>query len=330
MIVTDAWTPQVNGVVTTLVNMVEQASSRGWTVDVIHPGLFKTVKLPGYPEVDLSWNLWRLGGMISPDVTSLHIATEGPLGWAARVLCALRRWRYTSGYHTNFPEYIQLKTGIPAALTYPVFRLFHSNSCAIMVPSHSTASKLREKGFKNVVVWSRGFRPDVFNPSRRRADLLDPKKINLLYVGRVSDEKNIEAFLELAAADVHLWVVGDGPARARLEKLGKATFVGYKQGIELAEHFASADVFVFPSRTDTLGIVMLEAMACGTPVAAFDVEGPCDVILQGVGGYVSDDLLDATRRAILLRRSPSVLENAAAHTWEAAADTFFRSVVSLR
>lgn len=330
-IVTDAWSPQVNGVVTTMKVMVEEAEARGWTVTVIHPGMFKTIPLPGYPEIKVVVNPWKLGSLLPETVNSIHIVTEGPLGWAARILCAARNWEFTTGFHTNFPEYLKLSAKIPLWLTYPIFRWFHQRAKAVFVPSKSTQTKLLARGFRRLVIWSRGYRPDIFNPTRRRTDLLTPSKINLVYVGRVSLEKNIEAFLALRRnPDYVLWVVGDGPDRARLEALGGATFVGFKHGVELAEYFASADVFVFPSKTDTLGIVSIEAMACGTPVAAFDVEGPRDVVQTGLGGWLSNNLELAVKCALLLNNRELVLENARIHTWSVAADTFYNNLVHLQ
>jgi glycosyltransferase involved in cell wall biosynthesis len=262
-------------------------------------------------------------------VDTLHIVTEGPLGWTARIICSFKNWSFTSGFHTNFPEYIKLKFKIPTKFTYFIFRWFHKRSKAVMVPSKSTSDKLISKGFSNTVVWSRGYREDIFNVSRKRTDLLDGK-INLLYVGRVSSEKNIEAFLDLDLPDCKLWVVGDGPDRVRLQELGKATFVGFKKGIELAEYFASADVFVFPSKTDTLGIVNIEAMACGTPVAAYNVEGPRDVVINGQGGCLSDNLKEAVINAQSLIGSSSILENAKKNTWNRACDIFYSNLVSVK
>lgn len=335
LLVTDAWTPQINGVVTTMKIMVEDAAKVCWKVTVIHPGLFKTMKMPGYAEISLALNPWKLKKLIPHDIDSIHIVTEGPLGWMARLLCKKKGWNYTTGFHTNFPEYIERKFGIPRKLTYPVFRWFHKDSKAVLAPSQSTVDRLTALGFTNMVTWNRGYRKELFNPSRKRWDLLDPVLINILYVGRVSKEKNIEAFLALGDNPFYrLWVVGDGPDRVRLERTGRATFVGFKTGVELAEYFASADVFVFPSKTDTLGIVTIEAMACGTPAAAYNVEGPQDVIVHGEGGFLADpdypdDFKKAVDKALHLRGDPSVLQNAQRHTWEKAVNTFYDTLVDI-
>lgn len=327
-IVTDAWHPQVNGVVTTLDQMLLRGIKHGFRVTVIHPGMFKTVPAPSYPEIKLAWNLWTLGDLMPDDVDSVHIATEGPLGIAARLLCTKRGWRYTTGYHTNFPEYLDQRTGIPAPLFYPLFRLLHKSSRAILTPSARTVDKLKFfMHLPQAMVWGRGFDENVFKPAvpphTRGGDGLA-----LLYVGRVSIEKNLEALLTLSEDDTyHINIVGDGPDRERLEKkYPKVSFHGYKHGAELAEFYQAADVFVFPSKTDTFGIVMVEAMACGTPVAAYPVEGPTEAVLPGVGGVLNDNLLVAIHEAAKLDRHRVPL-NAGLHNWEHSASTFFEALV---
>lgn len=327
-IVTDAWHPQVNGVVTTLNQMIARARDRGFIVTVIHPGTFKTVAAPSYPEIRLAWNLWDLARQLPTNIDSLHIVTEGPLGIAARLLARRRQWRYTTGYHTNFPEYLQHRTGLPARLFYPMFHWLHARSRAVLVPSGATADKLRrDLKLDDVVIWGRGFDTEIF----KSIDHQPPtSQLRLLYVGRVSVEKNLRALLTLsadAAYDVH--IVGDGPDRVTLEaEFPAATFHGYKQGAELAAHYQAADVFVFPSKTDTFGIVMVEAMACGTPVAAYPVEGPIEAVIPGVGGALNADLLVAIQEAAKLPRW-KVLNNAALHSWESSADTFFENLVDV-
>jgi glycosyltransferase involved in cell wall biosynthesis len=330
LIVTDAWMPQINGVVTTMREMKSQLEQRGYCVRVIHPGIFKTIPLPGYKEIRIAINPWMLAGLVGkPD--SIHIVTEGPLGIAAKLLCLAKGWKYTTGYHTNFPEYLHNTYHIPQILTRTYFKWFHQGSSAVFAPSKTTADKLTKQGFKNLVVWSRGFNKYIFKPRRPSLLLMPQDKINLLYVGRLSKEKNIDAFLALSEIfECRLWVVGDGPDRARLEKLGNATFVGLKTGTELAKYYASADVFVFPSKTDTLGIVSIEAMACGTPVAAYNVEGPRDVVVEGVGGALDDDLSKAVERAIKLKGNQSVLKNAAKYSWDTAATTFIDKLTEIQ
>lgn len=325
-IVTDAWHPQVNGVVTTLDQMIKRAAERGFTVTVIHPNTFKTVATPGYPEIRLAWNAWDLAKQLPTNIDAIHIATEGPLGIAARLLCWRRGWRYTTGYHTNFPEYLQHRTKLPARLFYPLFRLLHQGSNAVLTPSSATAERLhRDLGVMKAVVWGRGYDADIFKPVARPET---HQRLQLIYVGRVSVEKNLEDLLKLSldpALDVH--IVGDGPDRDRLEaSYQQATFHGYKRGAELAKHYQLADVFVFPSRTDTFGIVMVEAMACGTPVAAYPVEGPIEAVDPGVGGALNEDLSQAIYQAAALPRT-GALTNARRHSWEASADVFFGSLV---
>jgi glycosyltransferase involved in cell wall biosynthesis len=291
--------------------------------------MFKTMALPTYKEIRVAINPWKIAKLVGkPD--SIHIVTEGPLGIAAKLLCMAKGWNYTTDYHTNFPEYLSSTYGIPKILTRTFFKWFHRGSSAVFAPSKTTADRLTEQGFKNLVVWSRGFDAQIFK-TRRPSSLQMPRnKINLLYVGRLSKEKNIDAFLALSEIfDCRLWVVGDGPDRARLEQLGDATFVGFKTGVELAKYYASADVFVFPSKTDTLGIVSIEAMACGTPVAAYNVEGPRDVVVEGMGGALDDDLSKAVERAFKLKGRKSVLENAAKYSWLKAADTFINNLTPI-
>ena len=330
-LVTDAWEPQVNGVVTTLKKMVEHAESQGWVVTVIHPGLplFKTIATPGYPEIRTVVNPWRITKLLS-GFDSIHVATEGSLGIAARVVVFRRGWYCTSGYHTNFPEYLERRTRIPAAVFYPVFRWLHSRNSAVYVPSTSTRDKLVNKGFKNVVVWGRGYDELIFNPDCLAVPQSLPIKV--LYVGRVAVEKNLGALLELQNyGRYEITIVGDGPDRQSLQALyPHARFVGYRRGRELARYYKDADVFAFPSRTDTFGLVMLESMACGTAVAAYPVEGPNDVVIDGKGGILREDLAEAIELAALLKCNTSVIDNAKLHSWSNSASTFFDNLVDLR
>lgn len=325
-LITDAWQPQINGVVTTLTHVVRLLEARGWKITVIHPGLFKQAPMPGYPEIKVALNPWKLRSMLRDiQPTHVHVAVEGSLGITARLLLKHWGWCYTSAYHTNFPEYLEQHLRIPTWLTIPLVRWFHRQSSAVLTPSQTTANKLGSWGIKRAAVWGRGFDREVFTPVIRPSPTGDLK---LLYVGRVSVEKNIEDFLKLQRPDWSLTVVGDGPARATLEKSYPETvFVGFKTGAELARFYQDADVFVFPSRSDTLGVVMIEAMACGTPVAAYRVEGPNDLVINGVNGLKhSDDLGIATYLASWVARE-TVAASAQKHTWEACADTFERCLV---
>ena len=326
-IVTDAWHPQVNGVVTTLDQMIKRAGPRGFNVTVIQPGTFKTVATPGYPEIRLAWDAWNLAAQVPANVDAVHIATEGPLGIAARVLCARRGWRYTTGYHTNFPEYLEHRTSVPARFFYPTFRRLHQGAAAVLTPSTATAARLaQDLRLSNAVVWGRGYDADIFQPPSARSTA--GSRLKLLYVGRVSIEKNLEDLLKLSAsAEFEVHIVGDGPDRDKLEAAYPlARFHGYRRGAELATFYQQADVFVFPSRTDTFGIVMVEAMACGTPVAAYPVEGPIEAVTPGIGGELDADLVTAILAAAKLPRE-RVLENARRHSWESSADVFFGSLV---
>lgn len=325
-LITDAWEPQINGVVTTLIQTVRMLRERGWEVTVIHPGLFKSRPMPGYPEISLTLNPWKLRSMLRElKPTHVHVAVEGPLGIVARYTLKSWGWRYTTAYHTNFPEYAQTHHGIPQSAVIPLVRWFHQYSSAVLTPSQSTADKLAGWRIPNPVVWGRGFDTSLFTPIQHKND-----KLTLLYVGRVSAEKNIEDFLRLQKPDRRLIVVGDGPARAQLEQnYPEAEFVGFKKGAELAAFYQQADVFVFPSRSDTLGVVMIEAMACGTPVAAYRVEGPRDVVRPAVSGVLhSSDLEVCVTLAVGLDRV-EVARDAQRFSWETSCDTFEGQLVAV-
>lgn len=324
VLISDAWEPQINGVVTTLMQTVRILESRNWKVTVIHSGMFKSVPMPGYPEISLTLNPWKLKSQLCElKPTHVHIAVEGPLGITARFLLKDWGWDYTSAYHTNFPEYIKSHYGISPKLVIPLVKWFHQYSSAILVPSEGTANKLRSWGLSKSLAWGRGFDSSLFFPKPKKND-----KLTLLYVGRVSEEKNIEDFLKLQTPERRLVVVGDGPARVKLEKqFPLAEFVGFKRGAELASFYQGADVFVFPSRTDTLGVVMIEAMACGTPVAAYNVEGPIDVVKDGISGALDpNDLESCVVRAANLDRA-LVVADSRRFSWEASCDTFESQLV---
>lgn len=311
LLVTDAWEPQTNGVVTTLQRVAEQLTARGMTVTVLHPGLFKTLPLPSYPEIRVAINPWRIGRMIEaerPD--TIHIATEGPLGVAARLFLARRSIPFSTSLHTKFPEYIAARTRLSPAVGYAFLRWFHRPSSATLVTTTSHRRELERWGLGHLVVWGRGVDTEQFKPRQHRPR----KKPRLLYVGRVAVEKNLEAFLQLPC-DATKVVVGDGPARADLQrKYPDVEWAGYRYGVELAGYYADADVFVFPSRTDTFGLVMLEAMACGTPVAAYPVTGPIDVVVDGVNGALDPNLGAAVKRALTVDRK-ECRRFATAHGW---------------
>ena len=320
-IVSDAWYPQINGVVTTLSAVVEWLCDQGHEVDVIEPSAFRTVPCPGYPEIRLALNPYRVGSRLAafePD--RIHVVTEGPLGWAAIRFLRRRAWAHTTSFHTRFPEYIRARLPfVPLAWAYALLRRFHRDAAATLVPTAGMANELAQRGFEHLIVWNRGVDTRVFAPEASFETGL-PRPIHL-YVGRVAPEKNIEAFLALELEGSKV-VVGDGPDRERLQREHpEVAFPGYRQGRELAAWYASADVFVFPSRTDTYGVVMLEAMACGTPVAAYPVTGPADVVQDGLTGCLDTDLAAAARRCLGLARAACVRQ-ARANDWRATARFF--------
>jgi glycosyltransferase involved in cell wall biosynthesis len=299
-LITDAWQPQVNGVVTTLGHVRRELEDAGDEVRVIHPHLFLTVPCPKYSDIRLAWMPRRKVAGLLDDAqpNAVHIATEGPLGLAARRHCAHRSWPFTTSYHTQFPLYLRQYAGVPERLSFAMIRWFHGAAQRTLVPTPSIKRELDARNFRNIIVWTRGVDTELFQPGNK-SHLDGPRPI-FLYCGRVAVEKNIEAFLNADLPGTK-YVVGDGPAMSRM-RLGypAVRFVGFKFGRELARHVAAADVFVFPSRTDTFGVVMLEAMACGVPVAAFPVAGPIDVVKQAVTGYVDEDLARAAMNCLRL------------------------------
>jgi len=320
-IVTDAWRPQVNGVVTTLGRTREGLEARGHQVTVVHPGDYLSFPCPTYPEIRLAaWPGRRLGSTLDgARLDAIHIATEGPLGSAARRWCLRRGMNFTTSYHTQFPQYLRKRLPIPEGLSYAWLRRFHGRATRTLVPTEHMRRELVAQGFANVVIWSRGVDTALFRPLDR--DTLNLPRPIAIYAGRVAVEKNLEAMLSLDWPGSKV-VVGDGPDLAKLRARFPAVhFVGYKFGDELARHLSAADVFVFPSLTDTFGLVMLEAMACGTPVAAYPVTGPIDVVRDGVSGCLDPDLATAARRALNLSRT-DCREAALERTWDTATGEF--------
>lgn len=329
-IVTDAWYPQVNGVVRTLNAVSDELRKRGHDVTVLSPEGRRTLPMPLYPEIRLALTSTKALGReieeLKPD--ALYIATEGPLGWAARGFCVKRNLPFTSGFHTRFADYLALRLPLPGleAASWSMLRKFHSASRAVLVPTRSIGADLETRGFVNVKVWTRGVDHALFKPYER--DALDLPRPISLYAGRVAPEKNIEAFLSLDLPGTKL-VIGDGPQRTELEKrFPGAVFLGFRFGEELARMMASADVFVFPSLTDTFGLVMLEAMATGTPIAAFDVPSPIDVVQDGITGALDKHLKLAILRAVTLDRE-KVHQGALRFTWERTAQIFEDALVPI-
>ena len=323
LIVTDAWDPQVNGVVRTLKSTRRELENMGHNVDLLNPQEFRTVPCPTYPEIRLSIFPGRHVNQRIADARpdAIHIATEGPLGIAARRYAIRQGLPFTTAYHTRFPEYVKARIGVPLAITYRFLRWFHGKAQAVLVPTRVVKSDLEAAGFapERVVLWSRGVELDVFKPGPRAANDLHPPIF--LYVGRVAVEKNIQAFLELDLPGSK-WVAGEGPllARLKLEYPG-VRFTGVLNQIQLAEVYNAADVFVFPSRTDTFGLVLLEALACGCPVAAYPVTGPIDVIGDSPAGALDDDLENACLKALEIDRS-TARAHAERYSWEACTRQF--------
>lgn len=320
-IVTDAWTPQVNGVVTTLSRTAATLRGFGHVTDVIHPGDFATFPCPTYPEIRLAWRpargLARRLDEFAPE--RIHIATEGPLGLAARRYCLSHGLRFTTSYHTQFPEYLRARAPVPLRLSYAFLRWFHGAGARTMVATRQQREQLYRRGFTALAEWTRGVDTTLFRPGDPGL-ITDPRPI-WIYVGRVAVEKSIADFLKLDLPGTK-YVVGDGPARAELQRAyPQAHFTGYRFGEELAQLMGAADVFVFPSRTDTFGVVMLEAMACGLPVAAYPVTGPIDVVNHGVTGILHQDLRHAALQALQLDRA-DCRSAALACSWEAATRQF--------
>lgn len=361
LLVTDAWEPQTNGVVTTLQQVVRHLPDFGFEARVVHPGRFKQVPLPSYPEIRISRNPWKIREILQmeqPD--ACHVATEGPLGLYARSLFHRRGIPFTTSLHTKFPEYARERIRLPLRLGYAFIRWFHRPAERTLCTTASFKQELLGWGLRDLVVWSRGVDTDRFRPATVRPDKESPgverpgangealsgngeassggggapsdggevlsgggdvsvrRRPRLLYVGRIAVEKNVAAFLDLDL-DAEKVMVGDGPQRAELQaRYPHAQWLGYRKGQPLVDEYAAADAFVFPSRTDTFGLVMLEALACGTPVAAYPVTGPKDVVRQGVTGWLDEDLNVAVRKALQVSRT-DCRAYAVANGWPAIA-----------
>ena len=327
LVATDAWRPQVNGVVRTYERLDEELSGLGVELAFLTPSEFRTVPCPTYPEIRLAipgyhYVIERMA-CIHPD--AVHIATEGPIGWMTRAWCLKRGVSFTTSFHTRFPEYLSSRFHIPASWTYAVQRQFHNAGAGIMVASRSLAADLETRGFQRILPWTRGVDTDHFRP--RDVRLFGSDQPVFLYVGRVAVEKNIEAFLKLDLPGRKV-VVGTGPMVSELSRrYPDVVFTGKKVGEELAQCYASADVFVFPSLTDTFGIVLLEAMASGLPVAAYPVTGPIDNVINGATGILDQDLRAACLQAMRLDRS-EVRARATELSWDSAARLFISNIES--
>ncbi len=339
-IATDAWYPQVNGVVRTLSATIAELDRRGIEVELITPERFFTLPMPGYSQIRLAmaprFSTRRMLDAFAPDI--VHIATEGPIGWSARGWCRARSVPFTSAFHTRFPEYASVRTGIKPERFWPIMRAFHGASRAVMVATPSLATELAGHGIAQTHRWSRGIDRWLFNPAGPTLPEIDtlPRPI-MLNVGRVAPEKNIEAFLEADVPGTKV-VVGDGPALAEMKKrYPEVHFLGAMSGEQLASAYRSADCFVFPSLTDTFGLVVIEALACGVPVAAYPVAGPIDILgAEGRGpdgefpatvGAVNEDLAIAIQRALRADRQAAAVFGAQ-FSWERATDQFLSAILT--
>ena len=323
-IVSDAWHPQVNGVVRTLATTADELRRMGHAVTFVTPDRFRTVPCPTYPEIRLAlFADRRVADLLdTAHPCAIHIATEGPLGHAARRYCLSRGLPFTTAYHTKFPEYLQARTGIPLSWSYRMMRRFHAPSSGVLVATGSLRRELEAQGFANLRDWTRGVDVNVFHP---RPSILDLPRPILMYVGRVAVEKNIGAFLALDHPGTKV-VVGDGPQRTELMRQHPdVVFVGAKSGEALAAHYASADVFVFPSRTDTFGLVLIEALASGVPVAAYPVPGPLDVIADSGAGVLDADLGPAVAGALRIDRE-AARARGLQFTWTRCAEMFLENL----
>lgn len=326
LVATDAWRPQVNGVVRTYERLSQEAARLGIALSFLTPEGFATVPMPTYPEIRLALltrsEIETRVARDKPDY--IHIATEGPIGLMTRMWCVGEQRPFTTAYHTRFPEYLSARLPVPVEWGYWAQRWFHDYGCGMMVATPSLRHELAGKGFRNLLPWTRGVDADHFRPNGAR--LYGSQEPVLLYVGRVAVEKGIDAFLKLDVPGRKV-VVGGGPQLGDLAaQYPEVTFAGPKSGAELVDHYCSADAFVFPSRTDTFGNVMLEAMACGVPVAAFPVTGPLDIVRRGRSGVLDEDLSAAVAGALSLDRR-LVREEALAYSWEACARLFLSNIV---
>lgn len=328
LIVTDAWFPQINGVVRTLSTTRDRLVALGHEVEVIGPDRFRNVPCPTYPEIRLALctpgRIGRLIERFAPE--AVHVATEGPLGWAARSWLRRRDLPFTSSFHTMFPQYLKLRFGLPETISFSGIRRFHAGATATMYSTPTLRAMLEARGFDNLVRWVRGVDTELFTPGE--PEPLPFERPIQLYVGRIAVEKSVEDFLALDTPGTKV-VVGDGPQRTELEqRYPRVRFLGTKRGETLVRHYRAADVFVFPSRTETLGLVMLEALACGVPVAAYPVQGPLDVVADTGVGVLDEDLGRAVRGAVGIdpaRCRARALE----HSWDQSVREFIDNLVPI-
>jgi glycosyltransferase involved in cell wall biosynthesis len=331
LIITDNTREQINGVVTTFKNLEKMAVGDGYDIVYIDPGHFRHRSAPGYPEVVLSWP-WGIGAKIQEaDADYIHIATEGPIGLAARLWLDWQGLKYNTSYHTKFPEFMKKLYGIPESLTYAYVRWFHKHSGRVLTTTDTMVRDLRKNGFVgDIISWSRGVDRSYLQPTKDwNKHRPQQDRIQVLYVGRVSKEKGLDDLCALQDR-FDIDIVGDGPYRSQLEqRYPRVRFLGYKSGSELADCYGRADVFCFPSKTDTFGIVIIEALSQGTPVAAYPVPGPIDILDNGVTGYMSWCLSDAIEIAFDYDRS--LIKSASQRwTWEHCWQIFRDNLVDVK
>lgn len=325
LIATDAWHPQVNGVVRTNEQLRTGLKRFGAEVSFIAPIRNRSIPCPTYPEIRLSHitqaHIHRTMMKFRPDY--IHISTEGPIGFAVRAYCLKQQINFTTSYHTRFPEYLATRFPVPLSWSYAFLRRFHNAGSGMMVATKSLANELNDRGFNNIAIWTRGVNTSLFHPDNSK--LFGTRQPVFLYVGRISIEKNIEAFLNLELPGIKV-VVGDGPQLEQMkQRYPQILFTGNKEGEELAQHYASASVFVFPSQTDTFGVVLLEAMASGVPIAAYPVTGPKDIVLQGVTGILDNDLRRAALNALSLDSNKCRME-ALNYSWADSTKQFLNNI----
>jgi glycosyltransferase involved in cell wall biosynthesis len=324
LIITDAWKPQVNGVVRTYENICNELRGRGIEYKILHPDMqrFKTVAMPGYNEIKLVVNPWKIFSHLkhyNQEGYKFHIATEGPLGLFAKFYCNRNSINYTTCFHTLFPEFIHVRYKVPTSFTYWYFRWFHGKSKTVFVPTRDMKKHLENKRFKNVNIFTRGVDSRIFNPNRRSKN-----DSYIICVSRVSKEKGLDDFCKLKY--IRKVLVGDGPYLNELKKkYPDVEMIGKKEGAELAKWIANADVFVFPSKADTFGIVILESISCGTPVAAYEQPGPKEVIVNGINGYYGNDLQMNLVLCLSLNRN-EVYESSKNWTWKKATQQFLEGL----
>lgn len=324
LVITDNTQEQINGVVTTFSNLEKCANGTDYNFRFIDPSIFPHTPAPGYPDVMLSYpkNIGDRIMEIQPQF--IHIATEGPVGLAAKLYLDKHKLKYNTSYHTKFPEFLQKIYKIPTKLSYMYLRWFHRHSGVVLTTTQTMVDELRDHGFTgNIIPWTRGVDRKIFHPREKTSGL------TLLNVGRVSKEKGLDDFCRLNYPNSKKIVVGDGPYRTELQnKYPEVEFVGIKRGNELAEYYANSDVFVFPSKEDTFGIVMIESIACGVPVAAYNVTGPKDVIDQNFTGYMDENLYVAIDKCLNLNRL-DVLEKSKKWSWENCWEIFKNNLVPI-